>query len=237
MNKKIEIWYDQHAENPFIAWDCEPELMYEAGRHTMRTDCSNGKILEEIRSKATTGMVKRHIKEICDNILNVDLDYCESFEDKFDCIQDEIGSLNIKGLAKLCTLFKIPHSLHESRGYSQGDWAEVLIVCTDQFFEYTGCQRKNAEEILKGSRELFDAWIWGDVFGFTEYTKKELVKIPREEYDAGNFDNLEDLVEWEETNSCSGFYGDDFENNGILDNVSKELYDEVRNYDKCKIKY
>ena len=140
-------------------------------------------------------------------------------------------------MAKLCTILKIPHSFHESRGYSQGDWAEVLIVCTDKFFETTGCQHKNTEEILKGSRELFDAWIWGDVFGFKESTKKEFVKIPREQYNAGNFDNVEDEIEWEETDSCWGFYGDDFENNGMLDYVSKELHEEVKNYDKCKIKY
>ena len=31
MEKRIEIWYDQDAENPFTAWDCEPELMYYSG--------------------------------------------------------------------------------------------------------------------------------------------------------------------------------------------------------------
>ena len=169
--------------------------------------------------------------------MEVDLNHYDSFDEKYDYIIDAIGGLNLKNLAKLCTILKIPHSFHESRGYSQGDWAEVLIVCTDKFFETTGCQHKNTEEILKGSRELFDAWIWGDVFGFKESTKKEFVKIPREQYNAGNFDNVEDEIEWEETDSCWGFYGDDFENNGMLDYVSKELHEEVKNYDKCKIKY
>ena len=237
MEKRIEIWYDQNAENPFEAWDCEPELMYETGRHSMRTDCSKGNIISEIRTKATEGMVKRHIKTICNDILNIDLDWCENFDQKHDEVWSAIGSASLKELGKLCELFKIPYIQYTSTGYSQGDWSNVLIVCTDQFFESSGCQRKNAEEILKGSKELFDAWAWGDVFGFTEFTKKEFVKIPREEYNAGNFDNLEDLVEWEETNSCGGFYGDDFENNGILDEVSEELREAVKNYDKCKIKY
>lgn len=236
MEKRIEIWYDQDAENPFEAWDCEPELMYGTGRHGIITDCSKGNIISEIRTKATEGMVKRHIRTICDDILDIDLDWCENFNQSHDEVLSEIGSASLKELSKLCDLFKIPCLYYTSTGYSQGDWADVLLVCTDQFFEVSGCSRKDAERILKESRKLFDAWVWGDVFGFTEFTKKEFVKIPREEYNTGNFDNLEDEIEWEVTGSCGGFYGDDFENNGMLAYVSKELHEEVKNYDKCKIK-
>jgi len=238
MEKKIEIWYDQDASNPFEDWDCEPELIYySGGRHGSTTDCSGGNIVEEIKRKATTGLVKRHIKTIFHDILETDPNYFETFDERYNYVMDEIGSATVKDLAKFCELFKIPHSYHNSTGYSQGDWAEVLLVCTDEFFETTGCERKNAEEILKGARELFDAWIWGDVFGFTEYTRKDYVKIPREEYAKGSFENVQEEVEWEQTDSCGGFYGDNFENNGMLDYVSEELKEVVKNFDKSKVLY
>ena len=238
MEMKIKIWNDSSAENPFEAWDCEPELMYySGGRHGNTTDCSKGKIVSFIKSKATTGMLKRHLRTICFDIFEIDLSWCEDFEQKEDQIIGEIDNADLKELYKMCTVLKIPCSLHESRGYSQGDWAQVLIVCTDEFFERTGCLRKNTEEILKGSRELFDAWAWGDVFGFTIYDKKEFVKIPKDEYDKGNFENVEDLFEWEQSDSCGGFYGNNFEENGMLEYVPEQLKETVKNFDMSKVIY
>jgi hypothetical protein len=237
--KKIEIWYDTHAENPFEAWDCEPELMYYTSGGL--TDCSKGRIVEEIRNKMTDNMLRRHKSTIC-GILYGRMTYILSQgSELYDEIRNDVSDASTEDLGKICDILKIPNIQYTSRGYSQSDWADVLLVCTDKFFTDSGCSRKNSEEILKGSAELFDAWAWGDVFGFTEYEATEYVKLTREDFNnigSKNIDEIEveEFLEWESTDSCGGFYGRDFKTNGMLEHVSEELHDDVINYDHNKIK-
>lgn len=211
---RIEISHCDWAENPFEAWDCEPELMYQYGRESVN-DCSDGGIVEFIKQFPTDGQIIKHQKVLCD-ILEIDHGYlCErelTKDEKADEIRWEItSSLRVDQLAKLCELFKIPHLNYESSGYSQGDWCDVLLVCTDEFFKTTGCKRKDADEILKGSKKLFDAWAWGDVYQFTVEKATEVVKLTKEDYNAGKFENLEEVLEWDYDDSCGGFYGEDVE--------------------------
>jgi hypothetical protein len=127
----------------------------------------------------------------------------------------------------VCDLFKIPHLKSTSRGYSQSDWADVFILLTDEFFETTGCDRKNSKEILEGTEKLFDAYMWGNVYGFTVYEGKEMVKLSRKDFESDNCDNVSEEIEWEEVDSCGGFYGHNFLTNGILDHLDTELHEQV----------
>lgn len=237
--KRIKIWHDQFAECPFEAWDCEPDLMYSGGRG-MEKDFSKGNILSDIQNKATFGRIIKHQQAIAE-ILEIDLQYYKDYDfaphDKVNDIESEMSQASIEQLAKLCDLFKIPYLLHNSTGYSQGDWAEVLIVLTEEFFTKTGCDRKNSEEILKGTAKLFDQWAWGDTYGFTIEECKEYVKIPRDKFDAGEFEDPETELEWEEIDSCSGFYGDDWMTNGMADYIDKELHEQLKNYNYNDIEY
>lgn len=91
-------------------------------------------------------------------------------------------------------------SQYDSRGYSQGDYADVLIILTTEFFQRTWCNPKDEKEILDGTKKLFDAWIWWDVYGFTLiehrplYTEDNVLSIITDD----------DVLE-----SCWGFYGED----------------------------
>jgi hypothetical protein len=220
--KKIQIWNDQCPINPFEEWDCEPDLMFKSnGPHV--TKYGKGDIVDFIREKATEGKIIRHQKAIAE-ILNLDLDSYEDFtkEEKAGDINYEITYADMDQIEELCELLKIPCKNYTSRGYSQGDWAYVLIVLTDEFFERTGCDRKNSEEILEGTAKLFDQWAWGDVYGFS------IVEVTT--------CNLG--CEHEEvTGSCGGFYGTDFENNGMAEHIPEELHEELKNFDTADIKY
>jgi hypothetical protein len=67
--------------------------------------------------------------------------------------------------------------------------------------------KEKATKILEGEVETYDQYITGDVYSY------EIVKINKCEHGHKH----------EETEgSCSGFYGDDWKNNGILDDLSKE---------------
>lgn len=189
---RIKIWQDEFAECPFESWDCEPDLMYESGGwNRIITDYSQGKIVEFIKQFPSNGQIIKHQKQLCD-ILDINYEYlCERElikDEKADEIRWEITKdCSINQLAQLCELFKIQHHSYTSTGYSQGDWADVLIVLTDEFYEKTGCDRRNAKDILSSTTKLFDSWAWGDVYGFTVEKATEIVKLTREDFCAGKF--------------------------------------------------
>lgn len=236
---RIKISRDESASCPFEEWDCEPDLMYTTGRYGQVTDYSKGNIVEFIKQFPSNGQIIKHQKQLCE-ILEIDHDYlCErelSKDEKADEIRWEITTrCSIEQLVELCELFKIQHHNYTSTVYSQGDWADVLIVLTDDFYEKTGCDRRNASIILDGTAKLFDAWAWGDVYGFTVEKAVEMVKLTREDFDKGKFENVEDEIEWEDSDSCWGFYGEDVEgvaeNSGVPLEVVKDAF-YYKNIDK-----
>ena len=225
----------ENAECPFESWDFEPDLMYESGGwNRIVTDFSKGNIVEFIKQFPSNGQIIKHQKQLCE-ILDIDHDYlCErelTKDEKSDEIRWEITtSCSIKQLTELCELFKIQHSNFTSTGYSQGDWANVLIVLTDDFYEKTGCDRRNASKILEGTEKLFDAWAWGDVYGFIVEKAVEMVKLTREDFNAGKFEDVEDELEWEGVDSCWGFYGEDVEGVADCSGVPLEVVKDAFHY-------
>jgi len=215
--RKLKIWRDTDSMNPFEDWDCNPDLM------TTNKDYSEGEILTFIQEQATEGKVLYNQKKIA-CILDLDLDNYTEFDkyEKVEEIKYYFQYANIEQLGELCELFKIPYTQYTSRGYSQGDWSEVLIVLTDSFFKKTGCKTKDKKEILKGTADLFDNWAWGDVYGFS------IVEIQKCNLGCEH----EEIID-----SCGGFYGDNFEKNGMIDNLPKELHEELKNYNYSDIEY
>ena len=227
---RVRVIYDSNAENPFEAWDGEPDVMCRYDRHV--SDFSKGRIVEFIKYKPTNGQIIRHQAKLCE-ILELDLEYLNerqlTKDEKADEIRWEITSnLSIQQLGELCELFKIGYTQYTSRGYSQSDWSDVLIVLTDDFYKETGCDPKNAENILKGAAKLYDDWAWGDVFGFKLEECIPMVKLTREDFEAGKFEEVEDEEEWNEIDSCWGFYGNDFETNGMKDHLPEEVWDQLK---------
>lgn len=239
---KLEIWREDSPQNPFKDWDCEPDLRsyYDRSYSEYAVEPLYWTVRQALSSKPN--LVRRHQKVIAD-LVEIDLDYLNerglTSDEKVDELVYEItNNLNNEVLYKLALIAKLPCMLHESRGYSQGDWSEVLIILTDEFFERTGCDRRKSKEIMEGTAKLFDNWAWGDVYGFTVYERKDFVKLTREDFDAGKFENVDDEVEWNEVDSCGGFYGDDFATNGIDDHIPNEynLKEVIKNYHYSDIK-
>ena len=232
--KRIKIIHDSSPANPFTDWDCGPPLMFQSDRNI--TDYSDGAIRDFIISTACE-KYELHKEKILE-ITGVDADDYEGNEDEIlTAICDCIVTNDQKMLIELCILLDIKHKNYTSKGYSQGDYAYVLIVLTDEFFERTGCDIENSENILEGTAKLFDAWCWGDVYGFSIEECKSYAKIPAEEFKYGSMDNVEYEEEWEEVDSCWGFYGNDFMTNGMKDYVPEELHDQLKNYNHSEIIY
>jgi hypothetical protein len=84
--------------------------------------------------------------------------------------------------------------------------------------------KKDAERALKlmeGEVEVYDQYLRGDVYGFV--LEEAVVEVERDEDD-------DEVLEWEEKDSCWGFYGDDPANNGMDEHFSVPL-------SECEIVY
>lgn len=90
--------------------------------------------------------------------------------------------------------------------------------------------REKVEGILVSEVEVYDQYITGDVYYYTIEKCEPIVKIPKDEFDAGNYDNAEEVAEWEFYDSCHGFFGRSIDN-GIFENsgAPKEIVEKALN--------
>lgn len=194
---EIEIIQDQNAQNPFEEWDCNLPLMYVSGDGN--NDYSKGDIANFLAYALTDNQIIYHQKKLAE-IFDIDLDYFVeqefSKDDKISDIRSEIeDNTNLARFVYLAEIAKIPHLCTSSRGYSQGDYAELFVCQTDKFLKESGC-KEVTPEMLQGAVDLWGNWAWGNVYGF----------------------NVEETGD-----SCWGFYGDDHEKSGLLEMARPEI--------------
>jgi len=89
--------------------------------------------------------------------------------------------------------------------------------------------KETATKCLEGEVKTYDQYLTGEVYGFIVEEANEMVKLSREDYEAGVCDNVETDTEWVEVDSCWGFYGDDFITNGVLDYAGEEFKEQLKN--------
>lgn len=212
---EIEIHQDSDYENPFEAWDCEFPLMYNGGRNMGEKDFSNGDIDRYLCNYLSENQITRHMYKICTLIDYYKSDFDKDYplgewtkSERQDVLKDKLSDWiteSLENRASFCSEFDIKHYCGSSTGYSQGDWAEVFICWTPEFAKVTGHEYKDVtDEGLKGTKELFDAWAWGDVYGY-------------------NIEGLKGGL-----GSCWGYYGDDHKKSGLLEAAQSEIDCHIR---------
>jgi hypothetical protein len=103
-------------------------------------------------------------------------------------------------------------AVHEwsSSGYCQGDYVEGFSYCTKERFKEHFGDIKNWQEravsAMESEAECIGKWMWGDVIGFVLEKKVRYTKV----YEDGERAD-EDDCDWEEVDSCWGYYCDEDE--------------------------
>lgn len=220
---RIRLLHDNNPDNPFEDWDCLHPTMYDSGRDG-NGDFSNGEIDKYLCDYLNFNQIIRHQKKILDLLdyesLKTDVKNAENVAEKVDLIYNELENFigeSIDNKVKFCEAFKILHYSGTARGYSQGDWADVFILPTPDFYKITGIDtKKHKKEDLKSTFKLFENWAFGDVYGFIVEEKKEFIKT----YKDGSTESGHD---WEFIDSCFGFYGTDWEKNGMIEVIQSEV--------------
>lgn len=102
----------------------------------------------------------------------------------------------------------LAHYRATSRGYSQGDFAEVFLVATPAWLEETGVSEENALPALEGMFNTYTAWAWGDVYGVAELLRPDGTEV--------------------EGGACWGFIGSDHKESGLIDHCESYVESDMR---------
>jgi hypothetical protein len=96
-----------------------------------------------------------------------------------------------------------------------------------------------AKEMAEGLIETWNQYLSGDVYGFQVLKPVKTYTITEEELNyvcnrkleikLSELSNIsKENIEYEEINSCWGFYGDDPKTNGMLDHIDDEIIEELK---------
>jgi hypothetical protein len=139
-----------------------------------------------------------------------------------DALYEVSGSDLLATYAALYGLLGVPCANTSSRGYSQSDYAELLVVATPEAQRELRSQPADMsdedwkavlDEDMQTQVELYSAWAWGAVYGYTLW--------------APVFDEDGEVEDWEQLDdSCWGYYGADHDESGLEEAALAALPEE-----------
>lgn len=228
---RIRAVRDDYPSNPFEDWDCNWPIAVYCDRDIKVYDkVEKGRPIDDPLARFNNHALV-HDQIAIAEALGTDIStitayrsdkvvkYCRDADLLREGFAEELReyverSRYLDVCAELYTILNIPHLLQTSRGYCQGDYAEVLVVATPEAVAEFGCENVTAED-LQGTVDLYSAWAWGDVYGY-------VVERPT------GWDDDGEVTEWEEVEngSCWGYYGADFDKSGLAEAALGAVPDE-----------
>lgn len=211
---KIEIHRDFDPMNPFEEWDCEVPILVAYLDRAQYSLKSYG--VDESLPHLDRMVVAAHWRDMLNEMgLRSDWQGLLSFArgdarygrwgEPLDRLlayefEDHFNGLNVEGklelLERVYGWMGITAVLGSTTGYCQGDYAEVLAVATPEWIEKTGAPSESHKAQCEGAIKLYGYWAWGNVYGYV-------------------IDGDGD--------SCWGFYGDDHEESGLLEQAQNAI--------------
>jgi len=207
----VTIDTQDSPENPWENWDCQTPLIWGNGQRFETLD--SGDDIANFFKRVSSAWVSRHWRAICkpldldesahdrdsrDNIRGTSSTLSDSRWDMFTLRLEELesdasdswaGQVDFfDALESLYKMLGLPCLSFQRDGYSQGDSVVGFLVATPEHAARCGFDlAKPGHDIkksLEGDADLFGAWAFGDVYGYT----------------------LED-ADGDHLDSCWGFYG------------------------------
>ena len=209
MQHTLKIYHNANADNPRENRDWLPALITFWGRDYW--DIVYWIDVEEIIKWITN---TKTIKKIFDWLELDEENFKEWKEDWYnrkdyviEKMSDMDGDIDITENIIIALWYE--YYRRNSRGYSQGDYFECILIATPERLKETWIKKENVMQSLKDNAKLYDARAWGDVYW---YKITEHRPLYRED------GTLSDTQEEVELDSCRGYYWDDW-----LEQIYKEI--------------
>ena len=215
---KKELALALHPANPFEDWDCNPDIVtLIPGYGGSSSFTTYGETEPAYLPDLNREQIKAHVADILivtnsDSLMHLisehATDYRRNYSTSVDAINDalqsfygcESGSDKLDMLGEVYQWCGVVTLNTCVTGYSQGQYADLLIVASEEFLERTGCEISKPED-LQSYADLYASWAFGDVYGYTV---------------TDNNGDDSDLSCWE-------FYGLDHGESGLLESATSEI--------------
>jgi hypothetical protein len=209
---QIEIHRDFSPSNPFEDWDCEVPILVAYLDHARLELHSYG--VDDELPHLERPVVLAHWRDILAelNLRNdwqgllsfareelkypydpLDRALAQALDDDY---RDRNASDKLELLERVYGWMGVTAVLGSTTGYCQGAYAKVLAVATPEWVKKTGAPPESHKAQCEYAIKLYGYWAWGDVYGYV-------------------IDGDGD--------SCWGFYGDDHEESGLLEQAQNEI--------------
>ena len=247
---RITIYQDNDAECPCTEWDLVGVYFWDYSDNGYNRGLSRGcsrevdaknaedalkdivckyvsqkKIIDYINSENVDSFRMRYDKSdhmwYLENLYNGEWYNHEEFCElkRFDYREELCDILGEDDFASLLQSCKdIVFYEWSSIGYCQGDYVSGYAYCDKERFEKmvdtnTKNWKNRAIEIFEGEVKDIGIWMWGDVKGFVLEKKRYYTKM---------YDDVDtsDSYEWEQIDSCWGYYYEDADD--LIEEVIKE---------------
>lgn len=218
---------DEPAESPWEAWDGQPPLIV----YYDRSLDEKGDVPNPL-SDMSDSFIARNWRALCKIFdqspdaakeRKADYGYFKIADAKRELLDEWLDDIRpnrysghagdyMTALGELCELRGWPSLSTSSHGYSQGDYAELLLIFSPAYAKAIGATwprsakaKAEARKRLESDAKLWGAWAWGDVYGFVI-----------ESLDSDGDPDGDCL------DSCFGFYGDP-EESGLAEAAAESL--------------
>lgn len=228
---RIKAERDQDAQNPFTAWDCNWPISVRTGERGV------SKPFTDYEEKFAGPSVRDPLAFFNDDQLihfqyhiakALDVVHATLFDGEHVTDPEHLRSMlaemlegmrdsdRFAAIVELFTLIDIPAYETQVTGYSQGDWAQVLVVAVPAAVKEFGCTEPPKPEDLEYTAKLYSYWAFGDCYGY-------VIEQPAEVDEDG------DVIEWEDIDghgACWGYYGSDHDQSGLAEAALEAIPDE-----------
>lgn len=187
-NVPFEINYDLDPLNPFNHFDAMVPLIARTNYATV-SYCDD-EILDYLQTLTTTDGGKEFAKKFFKTEVTGTEKESNYLAEK---LFDHLKTYPFSVIEEFFTALDIAHKVMNVNGDSQSEWYQLLLVATPTFFDTSGLTEESFDpKEFDYTADVFASWAFGNVFEFHI-----------------EFLNL--------TDSCCGFYGTDFANNGLYE--------------------
>lgn len=212
-------------------------VLFENGKHMRNGKCNGSDALAyERSSKRWVHYVRSVHYNYETNKYEADWHERESFDCKKEelyvddvldtCEDDTINYFIEKCMTDGVKLGSYSFGYYGSITFSDGADTDSEGICwleKDEFLKYSGCSedfwKSNTLKDIEWLWEEIEAWGDNDVYGFvTESAVKTIVNTHYP--DGEREDSTREIIEWEEKDSCWGFYGE-------LDKIEDDILNEA----------
>lgn len=238
---KLVVEQDPYPESPDKWGNEDMFLVYDHRQFDVRRDGFEPEtIFKHLQAKEGIKYYDLLMKD--GNVLS------EQQSDDLDCLKD-----NYEESFEKYRIFPVAAYIHsgvslsltdsfERQGFDTSVTGFVLVEKESLNGESEEANKHLSERYAEGLIETWNQYLSGDVYGYTLYKKDIIYKIG-----ANTFHNLagthtmsvdsnfketllavfEEYIDWEEIDSCWGFYGSDIKTNGILEHIDNNIEFEL----------